>query len=546
MNGVAVGQTAIGIPWLCPSAEALLTLTDSSANHTILIADVAVLAHIARFSRPSLLHDADPFSDQVLLQPNLVSSAATLLESLPHTDCSPKLPDGLRNASDLATLLAVELAGQSKIVSPNLAALVTRLAFLGWHAVTHVDSDVSSLCWTDPDHRRDPSVIQRRRFGFDVATITRRLAGRWRFPEWLVTTLASLRLPTADAVNLGAPEALFQIVQSAIACVEQKIAPLGIAAKIDATDSMFRNATQLLTGLRAKSQPVVQQPIARDILVRLLRATGEARRANGATWLAVAEERVDRITETLTELRVDFHHRLRDAKLTGLAEFAAGASHEINNPLAVISGHAQLMMAHEVDGEKQKQLRTIIRQTKRIQEILQGTRQFARPPLPHPELFHLNTWLPKIAASYQTDTNGKNVLIESIWDASDYAETLHVDPKQLQQALTHLVRNAIEAAPTGGWVRIGTDVSPTEIHVFVEDNGPGPSADQLDCVFDPFYSGREAGRGRGLGLSIAWRLAKQNGGDVRYCPTAEGTTRFALIFPRIIEQSSGNSQRKSA
>ena len=92
MNGVAVGQTAIGLPWLCPSAEALLTLTDSSANHAILSADVAALAHIARFSRPSLLHDADPFSNQVLLQPNLVSSAATLLESLPHTVCSPKSP----------------------------------------------------------------------------------------------------------------------------------------------------------------------------------------------------------------------------------------------------------------------------------------------------------------------------------------------------------------------------------------------------------------------------------------------------------------------
>ncbi len=71
----------------------------------------------------------------------------------------------------------------------------------------------------------------------------------------------------------------------------------------------------------------------------------------------------------------------------------------------------------------------------------------------------------------------------------------------------------------------------------MEDGGPGPDPAQRPALFDPFYSGRSAGRGRGLGLPIAWRLARQQGGDVRLdaAPPA-GPTRFILTLPRISEE----------
>jgi signal transduction histidine kinase len=76
----------------------------------------------------------------------------------------------------------------------------------------------------------------------------------------------------------------------------------------------------------------------------------------------------------------------------------------------------------------------------------------------------------------------------------------------------------------------------------VEDSGPGPAEADLDHLFDPFYSGREAGRGRGLGLAIAWRLARVNGGDVRYAPVPGGPTRFVLELPA----TAAGAERKSA
>jgi signal transduction histidine kinase len=69
------------------------------------------------------------------------------------------------------------------------------------------------------------------------------------------------------------------------------------------------------------------------------------------------------------------------------------------------------------------------------------------------------------------------------------------------------------------------------VRVVVEDAGPGPTPAQAEHLFDPFYSGRSAARGRGLGLPTAWRLAREQGGDVWYEPRPGGPTRFVLALP---------------
>ena len=73
--------------------------------------------------------------------------------------------------------------------------------------------------------------------------------------------------------------------------------------------------------------------------------------------------------------------------------------------------------------------------------------------------------------------------------------------------------------------------APDRLEWVVEDSGSGPSPTQREHLFDPFYSGRQAGRGRGLGLPTAWRLAQGHGGEVRFEASAEGPTRFVLSVP---------------
>jgi signal transduction histidine kinase len=120
---------------------------------------------------------------------------------------------------------------------------------------------------------------------------------------------------------------------------------------------------------------------------------------------------------------------------------------------------------------------------------------------------------------------------------------VQADPAQVRLALLSLLRNAIEAAPADGWVTIQVEAPAHEpVRVIVEDNGPGLSPGQREHLFDPVYSGRQAGRGRGLGLPTAWRLARAHGGDVQYVASADGPTRFVLSLPSTSSLNGSNPQ----
>jgi two-component system, NtrC family, sensor kinase len=114
----------------------------------------------------------------------------------------------------------------------------------------------------------------------------------------------------------------------------------------------------------------------------------------------------------------------------------------------------------------------------------------------------------------------------------DDDERILADPVQTRAALIGLLRNAIEAAPDAGWARVKLKKNEREqLEFIVEDNGTGPPAAQREHLFDPFFSGRSAGRGRGMGLPTAWRLARQQGGDVWFAGIHSSATRFVMTLP---------------
>ena len=113
-------------------------------------------------------------------------------------------------------------------------------------------------------------------------------------------------------------------------------------------------------------------------------ATAEARRRSGTLLALRLEQEVDDLHARLGRVAADADRNLQTANLEALAEFAAGAGHEINNPLAVISGHAQRLLRTEQDDDRADSLRAVVRQTQRIAGILRELMQFARPPKPQP------------------------------------------------------------------------------------------------------------------------------------------------------------------
>ena len=245
----------------------------------------------------------------------------------------------------------------------------------------------------------------------------------------------------------------------------------------------------------------------------------------------------------LADSRHDFDTAVRDAKLDGLAEFAAGAGHEINNPLAVIATNVQLLRSEEDDESRLTRYDTVVRQTKRIHDILAGTRQFARPPQPNPALLGASAWVPAVAKELLPTADDAGVELE-LPDSADGGK-VWADASHVRAVVVALGRNAIDAAGKGGRVCVRVETGDEWTQIVVEDTGPGPTAGMVPHLFDPFFSGRNAGRGRGLGLSVAWRLAKQNGGDVQF-ERADGVTRFVLTLPNEPADYLPLPERKSA
>ena len=220
---------------------------------------------------------------------------------------------------------------------------------------------------------------------------------------------------------------------------------------------------------------------------------------------------------------------LRNQKLRSLAEFAGGASHEINNPLAIISGHAQYLLNHTENEKTQKALWTIIRQTERVNAILNDVMRFARLGEPRRDDFDVGVMLEQLVAEYAPIAEPKRIAV-----SSDALRGFRIsgDEVQMKHACGCLLVNALEAVGTNGWVKFDAAIDPQgRMVVGIEDSGPGIDPAHLDHLFDPFFSGRSAGRGKGLGLSIAWRVAETHDGSIRHATIGNGPTRFEIELP---------------
>ena len=286
------------------------------------------------------------------------------------------------------------------------------------------------------------------------------------------------------------------------------------------------------------------------LLPDLLRLAAENRRLGAAPILEDLEDQVDQLHHAVQQQQKSEEDRLRTQKLNALAEFAAGAGHEINNPLAVISGQAQYLLHHEVEPGRQAALQTIVSQARRIHQILSEVMQFARPSKPRKELVDLPRLLQELTDSLGEFARQRQVQL--IYSPPEQPLDFRADRAQVATALACLLRNALEAAPPDGWARVRVEtLVPDRLDLVVEDSGEGPGPAQREHLFDPFYSGRQAGRGRGLGLATAWRLARQHDGDLRFDDFGSGPTRFVLSFPlepesRNRESGIGNQESGTA
>ncbi len=222
-----------------------------------------------------------------------------------------------------------------------------------------------------------------------------------------------------------------------------------------------------------------------------------------------------------------------DYLLSALAELAAGAAHELNNPLSVISGRAQMLAEAETDKERKRIIDQIEKNAGQIAQIIEDLMSFAEPPKPKPAQADIKQILKEAV-----QLAGQKAKIENINTQIEVAEpdrNILVDSGQIVSALANIIINAVESYDDKpGPIKITANTTDTGLtRLAISDLGCGMDTETLQKATQPFFSAKTAGRKRGMGLAYAARLIQLNGGslDIASKP-GEGTT-VTILLPRV-------------
>jgi hypothetical protein len=229
----------------------------------------------------------------------------------------------------------------------------------------------------------------------------------------------------------------------------------------------------------------------------------------------------------------EFEARLERAKLDAMKELAYGASHEINNPLANIAARAQTLLRDEQQPDRRRALQAIHQQAMRAHEMISDLMLFARPPALVLGPVDSNELVTEVAEKFSDPCERRRVQLQL--KLPETSSVIEGDAQQLSIALTEVCTNAIEAIGTDGTIVVTVqelEQTPDSVTIDVMDTGSGISDEIRQHLFDPFFSGREAGRGLGFGLSKCWRIVTDHGGTVIVSSEPSQGTTISLQLPK--------------
>jgi signal transduction histidine kinase len=246
-------------------------------------------------------------------------------------------------------------------------------------------------------------------------------------------------------------------------------------------------------------------------------------------WNAELQQRVDRGTK---ELKAAQDQVLRSRRLAALGSMAAGIAHELNNPLTAVCGAASLLREELGPHSPQDSLLTmILDQSARVARIGNDLRRFADQEREQAGTrFALVTPVLAALESYKEELRGSHIELDT--ELLGSLPEAQGDPQQIQQAVGHLVKNAIQAMPDGGKLTVRlADVQGEALKLTVSDTGKGIPEQLRERIFDPFFTTKQGHAGAGLGLSIAHTVVLAHHGKLMV-ESAEGRgATFTVLLP---------------
>lgn len=234
-----------------------------------------------------------------------------------------------------------------------------------------------------------------------------------------------------------------------------------------------------------------------------------------------------RLEESLTHLQQAQQQLIRSGKLAALGSLVAGVAHEINNPINIISGNLELLeMDQEIRHRFSTEIEIITYQADRIKKIIGNMLGFSRVRQAPLQEIDINDLIDRVITPLQPQLESLKVKVIINLDTP---VRIISDEDSLIQILNNLIINSIQAMPKGGQLEISTEITKDSHKIIITDTGCGMTSEQVENMFNPFYSTKTDGTG--LGLSISYELVRTLGGDIDVNSTINEGTTITIILP---------------
>jgi len=240
------------------------------------------------------------------------------------------------------------------------------------------------------------------------------------------------------------------------------------------------------------------------------------------------EKKIDELNQAYRKLQAQQEKIVQSEKLTALGKMISGISHEINNPLTIILGFSEYLMKSAAGENEKETLKKIFDSAQRCRKIINNLTCFGQPRTAKKQLIDIAPAIEETIEMVNYDLISSN--IEVVKEFEDNLPRVMAVPEQLKDVFSCLIDNAIFAIraktdQSGGSIAVRAVARGRRILVQIIDNGIGIKKSDLANIFDPFFTTKEVGTGHGLGLSTAYGIIKDHGGEVSASSVeGEGTT----------------------
>lgn len=227
-------------------------------------------------------------------------------------------------------------------------------------------------------------------------------------------------------------------------------------------------------------------------------------------------------------------------QLAVIGQLAAGIAHEIRNPLASISGAIQLLHSGGYEGDRERLMKIVLRETERLNKLVGEFLQFAKPSVGVPQDIDLKDTLWEVIELFRRGQDTDRCIVEL---QSPAGVMIRIDHNILKQILWNLLVNALEACNGQGNIKVKAESDELSgmIRILVSDNGPGIPKDIQSKIFTPFFTTKEYGTG--LGLAIVYRTLESIGGKISvHSENEQGTTMILELQGVLITSPKSEEQ----